>query len=284
MLLISTFVFLRIVSNSFSSLFQKKLSQAFGSILINVVSYFILSVFCLIFFKLFSFENKCVFLYALIVGLFGAIGNSFQIKALNLGELSVLAPINSYKIVFSLLFSFLILKEIPDIISFLGMFLIIAGSYFIFETTKEGFSFSLFLRKDIQYRILAVLFTSFEAVYIKKMIIVSNSMTALFLWSFLSFIFSFLFLVFQKNKFHKIKVDFMKFFLLLSLTMGVMQYCTNVLFLKMNVSYALCLFQLSSLLSVFLGYKFFKEKELSKKIIGSFIMIIGAVLIILQDK
>jgi drug/metabolite transporter (DMT)-like permease len=61
-----------------------------------------------------------------------------------------------------------------------------------------------------------------------------------------------------------------------------MQYSTNFVFEKMNVGYALSLFQLSSLVTVFLGYEIFKEKNLKEKIIGTCIMILGSVLIILH--
>ena len=50
----------------------------------------------------------------------------------------------------------------------------------------------------------------------------------------------------------------------------------------MNVAYALALFQLSTILSVFLGANVFKEKELTRKLLASFIMILGAVIIILK--
>ena len=59
-----------------------------------------------------------------------------------------------------------------------------------------------------------------------------------------------------------------------------MQYSTNYVFDKMNVGYALAIFQLSSLVTVFLGYKVFKEENFIKKIIASIVMIIGSVLII----
>ncbi|MOA02944.1 hypothetical protein D3C78_1224210 [compost metagenome] len=49
----------------------------------------------------------------------------------------------------------------------------------------------------------------------------------------------------------------------------------------MSVGYALSLFQLSTIVSIGFGYKFFQEKNIGKKVIGSLIMIIGSVLIIL---
>ena len=72
-----------------------------------------------------------------------------------------------------------------------------------------------------------------------------------------------------------------KYQLFLIFAVGIMQYSTNFVFACMNVSYALALFQLSTLLSVFLGANIFKEKNLKNKIIGSVIMVIGAVILIL---
>ena len=100
MILIISLVLIRIFSNSFSGVFQKKLSKNFYASYINTICYFILTLFCLLGAKFFDFSNFEVFKFALFSGLIGAIGNIFQIKALNLGELSILAPINSYKIIF----------------------------------------------------------------------------------------------------------------------------------------------------------------------------------------
>ena len=283
MILIISLVLIRIFSNSFSGVFQKKLSKTFSASYINTICYFILTLFCLLGVKFFNFSNVEVFKYALFSGLIGAIGNIFQIKALNLGELSILAPINSYKIIFSLIFSFLILKEIPSMSAFSGIFLIILGTYIIFETTREGFSYKLFLKKDIQYRILAVLFTSLEAVFIKNMIIVSNELTALFFWGVMSFLFSLIIMKLNHHNFEKLSKNNLYLIFGLSLTMVIMQFSTNILFKIMNVSYALSLFQLSSILSVFLGYKYFREKSILKKLLGSFVMTFGAIIIIFNN-
>lgn len=62
---------------------------------------------------------------------------------------------------------------------------------------------------------------------------------------------------------------------------GIMQLSTNFVFLKLNVGLSLALFQLSTIVSVLFGYKFFHEDNLLKKIIGSVIMIGGSCLILL---
>ena len=69
--------------------------------------------------------------------------------------------------------------------------------------------------------------------------------------------------------------------LLIIILMGLMQYSTNFVFARMNVSYALALFQLSAVLSVVLGWKYFKETQVRKKLFGSLIMVIGSVILIL---
>lgn len=59
-----------------------------------------------------------------------------------------------------------------------------------------------------------------------------------------------------------------------------MQLTTLFTFGKLQVGYSLALFQLSSLISVFLGYRYFQESNIRKRLAGSCIMIAGAALII----
>ena len=60
-----------------------------------------------------------------------------------------------------------------------------------------------------------------------------------------------------------------------------MQYTTNIVFARMEVGSALALFQLSSIINLFLGYKIFHEGGMVRKLIGTIVMIIGAVMILL---
>ncbi|MBR6126538.1 EamA family transporter, partial [bacterium] len=91
-------------------------------------------------------------------------------------------------------------------------------------------------------------------------------------------IFSLIFVFWSKKGFH---IPPVKEQLLLILSVGIMQFSTNYVFANMKVSYALALFQLSALLSVFLGVNIFNEKGFARKILASAIMVIGAVIIIL---
>lgn len=62
-----------------------------------------------------------------------------------------------------------------------------------------------------------------------------------------------------------------------------MQYTTNYVFAHMNVGYALALFQLSTVVSIFLGWRIFNETDIRKKLLGAVIMIAGSVMIILLN-
>ena len=173
-----TFLFLivRIFSNPIANVFQKSLSNRLSSFVINFYSYLLLSVFCIPFIiKYVDFSSLTTGFYSLVIlaGFLCAVGTVCAIKAVNIGELSILGPINAYKSLIGLLFAIFLLKEIPSFLSFLGIILIIWGSRFIFKTTNEGFSLRILKRKDIQYRFLSMLFTGIEAAILKKIILLT---------------------------------------------------------------------------------------------------------------
>ncbi len=286
--LVSAAVILRIFSNSLGNVYQKKLTnKGCNPYVINFVTYLLLSLSCLpLMFQTGLFKSDLHFwLYALIIGLLGSLGNGFLVKALEFGDLSVLGPINSYKAVVGLILGMILLKEMPNLYGMAGMVLIILGSFFVLDSPKNRFSLKVFKRKDLQYRFLALIFCAAEAVYLKKIILISDITSAFVIWCLFGFLFSSVILFFKKID-YKFELSVMKtraalFFVNISVFAGVMQFTTNYVFSHMNVSYALALFQLSSIVSIILGYKIFKEENIMKKLIGAVIMILGAMLIIL---
>lgn len=278
-----TALILRIFSNPFSNVLQKHLTiNGCKPLSVNFFTYLGLSIFCLFFFNNVEIINVSpeAYKYAILGGIFGALGNGFLISALEKGDLSLLGPINSYKSVVALFFGIIFLGEIPTAAGIIGIILIIYGSYFVFGTQKEGFSFSLLKRRDIQYRILALIFTAIEAVFIKSVILNSSVLTAFIFWCWFGALFSFIPVILKRQPIVPAKRDLRELFLLM-FTTGIMQWSTNYVFKFMNVSYALALFQLSIILSVVFGWKFFNEKDVKMKLLGSIIMIMGSVFIIL---
>ena len=265
-------ILIRILSNSYLNVFQKILTnKGQKSSVVNFYTYAGLCILCIWFLKDIT---TMIIPFVLIMGLLGALGNYFIIKALSIGELSTLAPINSYKPIVAMLFGVIFLKEIPSILALFAILLIIIGTYFILDiNNKKTYKLA------ILYRIIALICSGTEAVFIKKIILICGTLNCFILWVLSGLLFSSILVILSKHK--PILKDY-KYQFLLILAVGIMQYSTNFVFARMNVSYALALFQLSTLLSVFLGVNIFHEKNLKRKLIGSIIMICGAIILILN--
>lgn len=281
-------ILLRIFSNPVANVFQKKLTiQGISPLLVNTLTYLMLGLGCLIFiFKLdWSGISSEFWIYSIIMGLLGALGNLFLVKALQAGDLSVLGPVNAYKAVISMLIGVFLLHEIPTLWGLVGVGLIIVGSYFVLNTTEEGFTWSLFKRKEIQFRLWAMILTATEAIIGKKVILLSSYIHSFFSWAWFGTIFSFLLLLWSGEKLNsnvrQIEAKSMGIFLGLILSIGITQFSTTFIFQNMPVGYALSLFQLSVMVNIFLGYRIFKEQDIYKKLLGGIIMIIGSVIIIM---
>ncbi|MEM1137081.1 MAG: DMT family transporter [Bacteroidota bacterium] len=285
---ITIVITLRVIANPIGNVFQKRLTiRGRHPLFINFFTYLSLGIFCLIPSSLIDWRIYPVeFWYNVsIAGLLGALGNGFLVKALEKGELSVLGPINSYKSIVGIIFGIFLLGEMPNAWGLLGIALIVLGSYFVLDSKEEPFSIRLFFKAEIQYRILAMIFTAIEAVFIKRIILLSSTEVAFICWCIFGAIFSFFLLPIYKIKtipaFSILSSKDYVFFTLLIISIGLMQITTNYAFKLMDVGYALSLFQLSVIVSILLGYKIFQESAIHRKLFGALIMIIGSVLIIL---
>ncbi|ULQ53742.1 EamA family transporter [Flavihumibacter fluvii] len=281
-------VLLRIISNPVGNVFQKQLtSGGHHPLLVNFLTYLLLSVLVItLAWPVHWLELPPGFWYnAIAAGIAGALGNGFLVKALQMGDLSVLGPVNSYKSVIGIIVGIFLLGEVPNIWGLLGVVLIIWGSYFVLDTTEERFSWALLKKKEIQYRIWAMVLTAIEAVLIKKIILYSSPTTAFICWCWFGAFFSGLLLFFFRQNIALVngplKGGIILKYALLVTCIGIMQFTTNYAFDHMQVGYALSLFQLSTIISVLLGHRLFGEKHIRQKLIGSAIMIIGSVIIIL---
>jgi drug/metabolite transporter (DMT)-like permease len=287
-LLLTASVVLRILSNPLANVFQKQLTyKHHHPLLINFLTYFLLAVFCFFIAGRVHWQQLPFqfWLFSVLGGVTGALGNGFLVKALQKGDLSVLGPVNAYKSVVGMIVAIFLLAEIPNVWGLLGIILIVYGSYFVLDTTEDKFSWVLLKRPAIQFRIWAMILTAVEAVFIKKIILASSTTAAFISWCWFGALFSFLFLLLNnpdiKTGIGKLTSKDAGKYLVLVVCIGTMQFTTTYTFNNMPVGYALSLFQLSSIVSVLLGHSFFREQDIQKKLLGSAIMIIGSVVIIL---
>lgn len=276
-------VLLRIFSNPVANMYEKKVSMEGSSLYTAFYSYLIMGLCCIPFAFNFDWAAMPVefWKYTVAAGLLCAVGRACMVKALQLGELSVLGPINSYKSVVGLIVGIFLLAEIPSIFGLLGMVLIIWGSWFVFDTTSEGFSLKLLKRQDILLRIAALILTGIEAVLLKKIILISCLSMSFMMWAWTGAFFTYMLILLSRKEFTPIKKNQIYQYLIICLSLTIMQYSTIFVFQTIKVGYALALFQLSTLVNLFFGVKFFHETDLKKKLIGTIIMMAGSVIIIL---
>lgn len=285
------FVLTRIFANPLSNVFQKKLTnQAADPLWVIFITHVLLSLACLPFlFWLQPLYLSAQFLgYSLICAVLAIAGNTCIVAALKSADLSVLGPINAYKSILSLLLGTLLLGEFPTWLGMAGMLLIVAGSYFIIDKTSNssqpGGLAAFFKNPGIRLRFVALLFSATEAIFLKKALLFSTPLVTFLFWCFLGVPVALAALLYLAKSASPRGVAVSRqglgFYLLLALTTGLMQFSTLYTFGAFQVGYSLALFQTSTLLSIFFGYRFFQEKQILRRLVGALIMIAGAVLIV----
>lgn len=274
-------VAIRIFSNAIANLFQKKAVKTAPSLTVNLYSYMIMSIICIVpaLYVDWSRFSPEFWGYVILAGLLCTIGTVALIEALKIGEMSQLAPINSYKSVIGLFSAFVLLHEVPTLKEFVCIILIVTGSYFVLEDGKSRFSLKTFWRKDIRLRFFALFCTGIEAAILKKIIVMSDYKISLILWSFSGLLCSALCSLIKQPE-SKQKPNIADVFMV-AVMLLIMQLSTNYVFSKLDVGISLALFQLSSLVALYFGYKVFREQNITKKLIGTVIMLVGSTLIIL---
>ncbi len=252
---------------------------------LSYLFFVILSIPVFIYLKPFDLPGE-FWLYISLLGVFDIFGNMFLVKSLSTIDLSVFGPLNSYKPIFAIIFSIILLGEIPTFWGSLGVFVIIGGSYFLnYKESGETYSVkSFFKNRGIIFRFLAIGLTAIAAVFSKKAILLSSPLITLMYWSVIGWPVSVM-LVMKlklnwKSELEKIKKH-KGYFGFLFLSFLALQFFTLLAFEKFFVGYSLALFQLSSLISVLFGVLFFKERNIKYRLLGALIMVIGVILIAL---
>lgn len=204
--------------------------------------------------------------------------NVLLVYALQAADLSLLGPINAYKSVISLVLGAFLIGEVPSPMGVAGVALIIAGSYAIVDRAK-------FLGgRGVQLRVAALVLSATEAVFDKKALLLASPLTAFVWWSILGLpIAAAVTAVVLRGRVRQ-EVALLRrnwsTYVWLALATGTMQITTFFAFGRLQVGYTLALFQLSALVSVFLGYRYFQEGQIRRRLIGSSIMVAGAALIV----
>jgi drug/metabolite transporter (DMT)-like permease len=292
-MLTALFVATRIIANPLSNVFQKQLTvRSAHPVFIIAVVHALLTGVCLPLLLLPgapAMPGPDVWTTMIVCAVLAVAGNVLLVYALAAADLSVLGPINAYKSVIGLVLGIVLIGELPTWTGVAGVLLILAGSYVVVDTAVDRPGSNAFLQffreRGIKLRFAALALSATEAVFLKRAVLLSSPWTAFLLWSVLGLPVAALATVALLR--HRVRDEMpilrsqSRTYLLLALTTGVMQLSTVLTFGALQVGYSLALFQMSTLLSVFLGHHYFQETQIRKRLAGSLVMVAGAVVIAL---
>ena len=224
----------------------------------------------------------------LVAGVLAVTGNTLLVRALERGDLSVLGPLNAYKPVISLVLGIFLLGELPTAFGVAGVGLIIAGSYLVLDRepeTPRRSAFARFARDDgVRLRFAALALSATEAVFLKRALLLSSPITTFAFWCVLGLPIALLAVAVLLRGRAGREVAGARgragTYVSLALSTGLMQLTTLLAFGALQVGYALALFQLSALVSVFLGHRYFSERGIRRRLLGALVMVVGAVSIV----
>ncbi|MCE9604114.1 MAG: EamA family transporter [Planctomycetia bacterium] len=293
-------ILIRVVANPAANVYQKLLTRdGAAPILVIFVSHLFLSFICAPILCVAPTPRSFDFwINITICALLAVACNTLLVQALKLGDLSLLGPINAYKSVVSLLPSLLLLGEFPSAAALCGIALIVVGSVLLVGRNDSadfpaGGSFryaarlkTLFYSPGVRYRVAALVLSATEAAFLKRAVLASSPAIAFAWWSILGAAASGAALVvLQRGRFRDAvsclsgKANLRRF-IFLTIATGLMQYCTIVALDGFQVGPLLALFQISTLLSVFFGHRFFGEPHFLRRLFGSAIMVAGAAVVV----
>ena len=267
----------RIVSNPVANVFQKQLTaRSAHPVWVIAATHALLTLVCLPWAGAGEAVQPGFWENIWLCAVLAVAGNVLLVHALRAGDLSVLGPINSYKPIVSVVVGVFVLHEMPTVTGLAGILLILAGSYLVVESGGAG-------ARGVPFRVAALVLSATEAVFLKKALLLSSPGTAFVFWSILGLPIAAAtagLMIRRKigQQFAVVRGEWLTFLWLAAAT-GVMQCSTLFTFGRLPVGSSLALFQLSTLLSVFLGHRYFREANIRRRIAGATVMAAGAILI-----
>lgn len=211
----------------------------------------------------------------------------FITKALKHLPISTVSPLSSIGPIFAVILGFLILNERIGIIQITGIIIIIIGAY-ILKSDGHIKNYhkplhDLIKSKYTHYIILYALFASMTSILSKKILIDISSYNLLFYHYLFSMIMYLGILFFFHDGINDIKEGWKlggHKILLIAILGTIASYVSFLSFASINskVMIIVPILQMSILINVIGGGKFFHEKYLKTKIMGSVIIIIGILL------
>src|SRR3989339_516488 len=268
------------------NVFSKKASLNVDSLVVSWVNNFVpfLLFLPVVFFIELKFNQQ--FIISVIIS--GTINTAAAIlyhRAISQGEISVVVPMLSFTPLILLVISPIIVGEFPTSKGFIGIILIVVGSYLLNVNLKEkGILFplkSLMKNKATRYMLIVAFIWSISANFDKKGIEASSILQYILFINLFVTIGTTIFSI-SKGKFSLQSVwrERKNLFFVGALTS--LGYFVHMTALAMTlVAYVIALKRTSGMITVVLGYLILKEQNIKERLLGSTIMFLGVLFIVL---
>lgn len=272
---------------------EKKGQKQIGSFL----TFFLLMLISTLFFiPLVVFKPLPLVNWSFWLGVFGSVtvylvAKPMQLFAFGIGDLSEVVPLISFNSLFSLIFAWIFLKEVPTSWGLLGVALIAFGGYLMnFDDTQIGAVNKIthpikyiFKNRYQSYLFLSVILVPISGIFDKFAINNTFPHSPHYVVFMESLILVFLLapiLIIRKVKFGSLKtLSGWRVPFVLGLIYAVGSWLTFLAMSLGNLGYVSAIGKLSNLLTVLLSYFILKEGNLKKRLTSATIMGAGALLI-----
>lgn len=225
--------------------------------------------------------------YLLTAGILDAFALYFSTKSIKIAPISLVSPIASFNPLFVTILALFFLNEKPTLTKFLGILLIVIGSYLLNVTdAKAGLMAplkKLITNRGVQFALLCNLIWAITPLFQKPAILATTPRSPIYPVFVETLIVSSILILIIAKDFSKSLVVVRRnvwMLLLIGLFTSLAQVSAFIAFSQANVGYVAAIFKLSVIFSILLGATVYKEEKIQERLLGASVMIIGTILLI----
>lgn len=228
------------------------------------------------------------FILMLVSSILDVIAALLSFRSIKDAPISLISPISSFNPVFTTLTAALFLREVPSNIKFIGIVVIVAGSYLLNIADIKAGVFAPFKKLFSNRAVLLFLTANFlwaiTPIFQKIAIFETSPVTPLFPSFFGALLITLLILPFGIKRARR-EVKFIRrnigWFLLLAPFATLAQWAAFTAFSLTNLGYVTAVLRLSTLFIILWGWLFFKEERIKERLLGASVMILGTILLVI---
>ncbi len=245
-----------------------------------------------IFYAIIAIEHSIViyktvsfFLVVFCTSLLTAMATVIQIRMIQKYPVSLMVPILSFIPVFMMPWTFLFFNEVPVTIAFLGILLVCTGIMFLQLSGKENTQNKIIFDKRIWLMVLVAFILGLTTTLDRMAIQAATPLSYALVWSVVSTVVMGVLVLRNHRSFRNLQrvhnhiivqgLFWTGAFLCQMIAIG------KTLTIPSGVTYVKLITMFHILLSVVIGGVYFKEKNLSKRILATLMMIAGAGLVLM---